>query len=180
MKWTNSKENGYLTVFLALSLTVILSLCVTLIEGARNNGARFMTEYAFDVGMNSILAEYHKELLKQYDVFFIDTSYGTNLPSTYKTAEHLQEYMEKNFSAADLGGWNFEKDLYGLSVQNLRIGNLAVATDENGKVFRKQAIAYMYDKYGFSLLSEVQEWEKVINEYGLNSNELTTRRQNVE
>ena len=180
MKWTNSKENGYLTVFLALSLTVILSLCVTLIEGARNNGARFMTEYALDVGMNSILAEYHKELLKQYDVFFIDTSYGTNLPSSYKTTEHLQKYMEKNFSAADLGGWNFEKDLYGLSVQNLRIGNLAVATDENGKVFRKQAIAYMYDKYGFSLLSEVQEWEKVINEYGLDSNDLTTRRQNVE
>lgn len=84
MKLTNSKENAYLTVFLALSMTVILSLCLTLIEGARTNGARFMTEYAMDVGMNSILAEYHRELLKQYDVFFVDTSYGTNQPTDLK------------------------------------------------------------------------------------------------
>lgn len=180
MKWTSSKDGGYLTVFLALSLTVILALCVTLIEGARNNGARFMAEYACDVGMNSILAEYHKELLKQYDVFFIDTSYGTNLPSTYKTAEHLQKYMERNFSTDDLGWWIFEQDLYGLSVQNIRVGNSAVATDENGKVFRKQAIAYMYDKYGLSILSEVQEWERVVKEYELESSNVTASRQEVD
>lgn len=180
MKWTSSKNDGYLTVFLALSLTVILSLCLTLIEGARSNGARFMTEYALDVGMNSILAEYHRELLEQYDVFFVDTSYGTNLPSTYKTAEHLGEYMERNFSCDDLGFWVFNQDLYALSVQNIRIGDLAVATDESGKVFRKQAIEYMYDKYGLSLLSEVTEWEKVVEEYGLDSGDVTARRQAVD
>ena len=180
MKWTNSKAGGYLTVFLALSLTIVLSLCITLIEGARNNGARFMAEYAFDVGMNSILAEYHRELLKQYDVFFVDMSYGTNRPSIYKTAEHLQNYMEKNLSGVDLGWWTFEKDLYGLSVQNIRIGNLAVATDDNGKVFRKQAIAFMYDKYGLSILKEVDDWEKVIDEYGLDDGEVSARRQEVD
>ena len=180
MKWENSKNTGYLTIFLALSLTVILSLCVALVEGARSNGARFMTEYALDVGMNSVLAEYHRELLKQYDVFFIDTSYGTNQPSGYKTAEHLQEYMERNFSCNDLGLWVFNQDLYGLSVQNIRLGNFAVATDEKGKVFRKQAIQYMYDKYGLSILSEVEEWERVVKEYNLDNSDVTARREAVE
>ena len=180
MKWINSKTDGYLTVFLALSLTIVLSLCIALIEGARNNGAKFMAEYALDVGMNSILAEYHRELLNQYDVFFIDTSYGTNQPSVYKTSEHLGEFMQKNMSADDLEWWTFETDLYGLSVQNIRMGNLAVATDENGKVFRKQATAYMYDKYGFSVLKEVGNWEKVIVEYGFENNNVSARRQEVD
>lgn len=180
MKWTSSKPKGYLTVFLALSLTVLLSLCLTLVEGARNNGARFMAEYALDVGMNSILAEYHRELLKQYDVFFVDTSYGSSLPSGYKTADHLRRYMDRNFSCEDLGIGIFNQDLYGLSVQNIRLGNLAVATDEQGKVFRKQAIQYMYDKYGLSLLSEVEQWEKVVKEYNLDDSDVTERRQAVD
>lgn len=180
MKWTSSKENGYLTIFLALSLTVLLSLCLTLVEGARKNGARFLAEYALDVGMNSILAEYHRELLKQYDVFFIDASYGSSLPATYKTAEHLQEYMERNFSCEDLNLIMSYKDFYGLSIQNIRLGNLAVATDEQGKVFRRQAVQYMYDKYGWTALSEVEQWEQVIKEYNLDSNDVTARRQAVD
>lgn len=180
MKWTSSKPKGYLTVFLALSLTVLLSLCLTLVEGARNNGARFMAEYALDVGMNSILAEYHRELLKQYDVFFVDTSYGSSLPSGYKTADHLREYMDRNFSCEDLGIGIFNQDLYGLSVQNIRLGNLAVAADEQGKVFRKQAIQYMYDKYGLSILSEVEQWEKIVKEYNLDHSDVTERRQAVD
>lgn len=171
---------GYLTLFLALSMTVILSLCLALIEGAGKNGARFMTEYAMDIGMNSILAEYHRELLKQYDLFFIDTSYGSPLPSIGKTAEHLQAYMEGNFSAGEVGMGIYGQDLFGLSVQNIRIGNLAVATDRQGKVLRAQAISYMTDKYGLSLFSEVEQWEKVVEEYELQSESLSAQRNDVE
>lgn len=180
MKWTSSKENGYLTIFLAMSLTVILSLCVTMIEGAKKNGARFMAEYAVDVGMNSVLAEYHRELLEQYDVFFIDTSYGTNLPSIYKTSDHLRHYMNKNLSWNDPGLLSYEQDLYDMSVQNILIGNLSVATDKSGKAFRKQAIEYMSDKYGMSLPTKVEEWEQVIKEYGLDSNKVSSEQQSVD
>ncbi len=180
MKWTSSRENGYLTIFLAMSLTVILSLCVTLIEGARKNGARFMAEYALDVGMNSILAEYHRELLEQYDVFFIDTSYGTNLPSIYNTSEHLRNYMDGNLSWNDSGIFPYGENLYDMYVQNIVTGNLSVATDEVGKVFRKQAIEYMSDKYGMSVLTDVGEWERVIKEYELDSGRVTSERQRVD
>ncbi len=180
MKSTVFKNDGYLTVFLALTLTVIMSLCLTMIEGARRNGARFMAEYALDVGMNSILAEYHRELLKQYDVLFVDTSYGTNLPSQYKTAEHLQNYMDKNLSWDDMEFIVPRAELYKLSVNNIRIGNLAVATDNKGEVFRKQAIEYMLDKYGLSLISEVAEWEEAIASYEGNSGNLTAQRETVD
>ena len=184
MKWISFKKemsgcNAYLTVFLALSLTIILSLCLTLIEGVRKNGARFMSEYAMDVGMNSILAEYHRELLKQYDVFFVDTSYGSNLPSLDKTAERLRFYMDGNLSCED-SALNVVTDLYGLYVQDILIGSPAVATDDKGSVFRKQAIEYMYDKYGFSILKDIEAWEKAVVEYELDGRNLSSERENVE
>lgn len=139
-----------------------------------------MAEYAMDIGMNSILAEYHRELLEQYDVFFIDTSYGSNLPSIHKTSGHLSGYMDRNLSWEDLGIGAYGQNLYGLSVQNILIGNLAVATDESGKVFRKQAIEYMSDKYGLSIPREVEEWQRVIEEYGLDNSDVDSKRQSVD
>lgn len=175
-----SAENGYLSVFLALIMTILLSLCLALVDGARSSGARFMTEYAMDAGMESILAEYHRELLKQYDVLFMDVSYGTALPSLGKTAEHLETYMNRNLSVTDLPASFLSVDLYGLEVQNIRMTGPSVATDDKGKVFRAQAIDYMYDKYGLTLLSQVQEWENVVKEYGLDTSDVAARREVVE
>lgn len=69
-------RKGYITVFLTLSLTLILSLVFTVIEGARISAIRMKFECVADIGMNSVLAEYHRELLEQYDLLFVDMSYG--------------------------------------------------------------------------------------------------------
>ena len=55
-----------------------------------------------DIGMDSILAEYHRELQKQYNLFAIDCSYGTESASTKLTESHLLEYMNRNFSLEDV------------------------------------------------------------------------------
>ena len=52
--------------------------------------------------MDSILAEYHRELQKQYNLFAIDCSYGTESASTKLTESHLLEYMNRNFSLEDV------------------------------------------------------------------------------
>ena len=70
-------EDGYLTIFLALSITVLLSLILVLLEGARINAIRMKTETAGNIAVRSVLGEFHRELLKQYDLYFIDTSYGS-------------------------------------------------------------------------------------------------------
>ena len=67
-------RKGYITVFLTLSLTLILSLVFTVIEGARISAIRMKFECVADIGMNSVLAEYHRELLEQYELLFVDMS----------------------------------------------------------------------------------------------------------
>ena len=88
---------GYMTIYLALTVTVIMALCLALIEGGRYRGISLETECVMDIGMDSILAEYHRELQKQYNLFAIDCSYGTESASTKLTESHLLEYMNRNF-----------------------------------------------------------------------------------
>jgi len=89
-------RKGYMTVFLTLSLTLILSLVFTVIEGARISAIRMKFECAADIGMNSVLAEYHREMLKQYDLLFVDTSYGSGNADIGNTEAHLKNYIRKN------------------------------------------------------------------------------------
>lgn len=91
-----------MTIYLALTVTVIMALCLALIEGCRYRGISLETECVMDIGMDSILAEYHRELQKQYNLFAIDCSYGTESASTKLTESHLLEYMNRNFSLEDV------------------------------------------------------------------------------
>lgn len=173
-------ENGYITIFMALSLGIILSLCFALIEGARNNGSRMLGECAFEIGMNSILAEYHRELLNQYDVFFIDTSYGTAIPSYEETAEHLTKYINGNLSCNDINAFINYQDMFGLSVQNIQVGELSLATDDGGKVFRLQAEEYIKEKYGLGIIEDTANLLKVVDDNNLTDTSITSRRTSVE
>ena len=68
-------RDGYITVYLSLVTGVLLSLFLTVAEGVRLHTIRAQTECVMDMAMDSALAEYHRELLEQYDLFFIDTEY---------------------------------------------------------------------------------------------------------
>lgn len=68
-------RDGYITVYLSLVTGVLLSLFLTVAEGVRLHTIRAQTECVMDMAMDSALAEYHRELLEQYDLFFIDTKF---------------------------------------------------------------------------------------------------------
>lgn len=166
------EQNGYLTVFLTLILTVMLSLCLTLVLGARESARKMKTEYVTDIGMNSILAEYHRELLEQYDLFFIDTSYGTSLASYEKTAEHLSTYLTYNLGDEGIFLPILYRDPLKLELDNAEITEASVATDEEGAVLRRQAVDVMYQRIGVTFLREVAEWVRVADAYDMDSRDI--------
>ncbi len=171
--------DGYLTVFLSLTLSVMISLCLVLVLGARENTRCMEVECVTDIGMNNILAEYHRELMNQYDLFFIDTSYGTENAS-YKTTEmHLKDYLERNLSGEDL----FLSFLYHnpvkLKVNDVTITNLSVASDENGAVLRRQAVEVIYQRVGISYLKQIENWMNTVKEYDLNTRDILAECRNA-
>lgn len=150
-------KKGYITVFLSLSLTLILSLVFTVIEGARISAVRMKFECAADIGMNSVLAEYHRELLKQYDLLFVDTSYGKGSPSIANTEEHLHSYMQKNMRSPNTAHLYRTKDFLDMRAESAEIMEYSVASDEDGKVLKRQIADYMSDYPTGRLLGKLTE-----------------------
>lgn len=145
---SNKYADGYLTVFLTLTLAVLLSLILTLVEGARINAIRMRTETAGNIAVRSVLGEFHRELLRQYDLYFIDASYGTGNASMDRVQQHLQTYMSKNLESE--GG-----DFTGTYLESLTLEAARFAADDRAKALREQVFAYMSADPAGSVLSEI-------------------------
>lgn len=163
--------SAYLSIFMSMTLMLVLSLCLVLIEGCRQNTIRLETECITDIGMNSILAEYHREVFNQYNLFYIDSSYGTNLPSYYNTEAHLRAYMEKNISLQEdmelLSGGIFPQvymDLLKLEFSQIQITGVSLATDRGGYGIQRQAIQAIQSDIGVGFLEQIMNWMKVTEE----------------
>ena len=156
-------KKGAITVYLSLTLLVLLSFILAVIEGARVNAMQVKVECAADLAYDSALAEYHRELLEQYGLFFIDTAYGMSSGSVDLTADHIETYIKKNIdplqerendAVAKLAK-KVTKDFYKLDVAKVSMEQASFATDHKGEVFREQAIDYMKNVYGIQVLEKL-------------------------
>ncbi len=174
-------RKGYMTVFLALSLTLILSLVFTVIEGARISAIRMKFECAADIGMNSVLAEYHRELLEQYDLLFVDMSYGGSRADIGNTEAHLKNYMQKNFRPeGGLVSGVGARDFLAMSADTVRIGQYSIASDEGGAVLKRQVTDYMADYPLGAILEKLNLGTSQIGQYGLETRDVGAERARYE
>lgn len=174
-------RRGYITVFLSLSLTLILSLVFTVIEGARISAIRMKFECVADIGMNSVLAEYHRELLEQYDLLFVDMSYGGNHIDVGNTEAHLKNYMQKNLRPE--GGFGSAlgvRDFLAMSADNVHIGKYSIASDEEGAVLKRQVTDYMDDYPVGAVLEKISMGASEIGKYGLETRDVGAERSRYE
>ena len=174
-------RKGYLTVFLTLSLTLILSLVFTLIEGARISAVRMKFECVADIGMNSVLAEFHRELLEQYDLLFVDMSYGGSYADIGNTEEHLRNYMQKNLrpESERLGLGNI-RDFFAMDAGSVHIGRYSIASDDGGAVLKRQVTDYMADYPVGAILEKIGSGVSELESYGLDTRDIEGERLSYE
>lgn len=120
---------GYLTLYISLSLSCLLTFVLVLIGGAYKGAARMKIECAADASCQSVLAEYSRQLQKQYDLFYIDLSYLNQAPSLEALEGRMKWYLMQNCSEYTLEGVQFEE--------------YAVASDDGGQNMESQAVSYM-------------------------------------
>lgn len=164
------REHAYLTVYLSLVFGIVLSLLLALTEGAAIGAARAQAELIADLGVDSVFAEYNREVLTQYELFFIDSSYGGKDGGIGKVQTHLSEYLGKNMDPDKdvglFGGITYLK----LTNPYLEISEVSYAGDDYGAVWKAQAVAYMKAVYGGDIINSVKEHLAVVEE-----NEMNTR-----
>ena len=161
-----------MTVFLAMSMTIILSLILTLFSGARIGAVKMKTECIMDIGMNSVLAEYSRALYEQYGLLMVDTSYGTGSHTIVNTEEHLRHYIQKNCDRGTVGGLLGYQTILSMRCEDARITGSSFAMDNNGAVLNRQILSYMGSQSVDSMMQEVADNADTIVEEGFDTTDI--------
>ncbi|MCR4791721.1 MAG: DUF5702 domain-containing protein [Lachnospiraceae bacterium] len=143
---------------MTMTLAILISLCLTMIEGARRSAMRMEAELITDTAMRSVFAEYNRELMRQYNIFAIDSSYGSSYSGAEMASAHFREYMEKNYTSEVQMPWLDHRDLIGAYPESAGIERVTYLTDDAGRVFRRCAIDAIRDDYGITAAEEVLGW----------------------
>lgn len=172
-------RKGYLTVYLSLSLSLILSFILTMVEGARMHTVYMESECIADIGMNSVLAEFHRELLEQYDLLFVDMSYGTSRAAIENSSEHLRQYMQKNCIREEVG-WFSPRDWLSLSADKAVLKEYSLASDYGGNIMRRQALEYMKGTSVEGMLAELIEQVDKVESLGFDTRDIAAERNQIQ
>ena len=162
-----ARYDAYLTVYLSLIFGIVLSLLFVLIEGAAIGALRAQAEIVADLGLDSVFAEYNREILDQYDLFFVDSSYGGTNGGTGMVERHLSDHMSYNMTPDKGLEMPFEHNLLKLQNPYLEILEVSCASDDGCAVWKAQAVNYMKAVYGGDLISTVQEHMDTVKRNGL-------------
>lgn len=150
-------QKGSVTLYLTLTLGVLLSLVFVLLQAVRNGTIRMETESVMDIALFSVFGEYNRQLLEQYDLFFVDTSYGEGRPGIRRMEEHLQYYMNENFRKENTESWFGIRDLTDLSCDNVEFEGYLYASDGQGEVLKQQIVDYVQHKTGIETVESILE-----------------------
>ena len=130
---------GSMTVFVALSLLLVISFLMALLEGARAQGLNTCAGLVSDVAIHSVCAEYQPVLWEDYKLLMLDGSYGTGMFSVDKMNSRLCARISENIENTTAGGMS----LYKLFLQDAQVTGYQLATDGAGEVFLQCVASYM-------------------------------------
>ena len=151
---------GYLTVFLAMSLSILTGFILLLTGSAVKNAEKVRFESAVDAGMNAVLSEFHIGLLERYGLIYVDASYLGSKPSIANVEARLKYYVEEN-TVQILGKKNAPWG--SLNHIQTEISSFDTAAAQMGASMRNQAVNYIRDKgiagrekEAFDFMEEIQ------------------------
>jgi len=166
------KAKGSITIYICLTMIVVLSLITTGIRSAIIADARVSMVSAMDLGLYSLFGQYDKELMEEFGLLFIDGGYGNTDLQLGNVYQELEKHVTYNLF---LESWKGE---WRPSVTAGSINGYTLATDNNGGVFKEQVIAYMKETLGAQgiqfLLEQVNVDSEIIKQHELEKEKISS------
>lgn len=128
-------KRGEMTAFISLVFVLLVGLIGAVIESASVQTAKNYRRADMDRALQSVFAEYHRELLAEYDIFGIAAGYETGTFSFENIVNRLEFY--------EAAGMTQEPE------------KLQLLTDDHGQPFKEQAVRYMKSRMGVDLVEEL-------------------------
>lgn len=140
----SEKPRGEVTAFLSLIFILLVAFAGAIMESASIQLAKNYRRADMNRAIESVFAEYQKELLTEFELFAVDAGYESGTYSEEQLINRLAYY----------GAGNMEH----------KPVRLQLLTDDGGKPFREQVSAYIGHKYGLDSLKEyfgtTQVWKE--------------------
>ncbi len=155
------KRKGQVTVWLALTFLVFLSLYLICLESVQKQSARRMAEQVTESSLFSLFSEYEPHLLENYDLFYLDTSFRSGKENRDELCSHLWKFTEDNLNRTQGG------TVLNLQMKGVEVKDFVRATDGGGMVFYQQAVRVMKDRTGLSLAEDWildEQFQEELNE----------------
>ncbi|NBH13454.1 hypothetical protein D3Z36_04515 [Lachnospiraceae bacterium] len=154
-----TKQQGSITLFLALILTLVFSLFFSLLEAARVQGLDRIAERSILLELESALGEYQPQLWKNYRLLFLDAGNDKGeLDFAFLEGHWMEEARLQQKGAG----------FYQIALQSLEITSHSLATDVHGAAFEQQACKAIKEQLAAgaanALKQKLQEGEKVAEE----------------
>lgn len=146
MSWRTGRSKGSITVFLTLTLLLILALLATCLEHARVNVASAQAERALAGSLDATMTEYYKPLFDDYHILLMDKGIESDSLEYQKLSKQMKDYMEASLSTEGskemFGFIQKGKDLYVPQISSVEVTDVIRATDGKGKVLEDQILQY--------------------------------------
>ncbi len=130
---------GSITAFLALSLSILTGFVMFLTGSAVRNAEKIRMEGAMDLGMNSVLGEFHTGLHDRYGLLYIDLSYEAGNPSLDKLESRLDFFIRQNAKEEKNSPWGR------ITPEQVSVRQITSAVFGDGNSMKYQAVCYMQD-----------------------------------
>lgn len=126
----NTNSQGSITLFLALTMVLILAFLFSMVEAARVNGLQELAQRKLKLETESLFGAYNQELWEHYDLLFLDMSYGSGEPDVRLLEGRM---MENDYAEGE------ESHFYQMALKDVEVEAYALATDASGAEFVRQA-----------------------------------------
>ena len=124
-------RKGEITIFLAMILVSVCALLCGLAESVRTAGARCYLRMAADSAVDSLMAQYHRELWDKYRILGLE----------YDSQETLEKEMEGFLVPyMEAGNW------YPMKLSKVQAEDVVTLTQGDGRYLEQEILDYM--KYG--------------------------------
>lgn len=135
-------------------MLVLTALLAAVFYSVRAQAGRMQLANSVDQALFSTFAQYDRDLLENFDVFFIDGSCGTDSLCPLMLSDRIEDamsYILHPKKGRIAGGGN----LLALSRKESYLSGYTLATDVNGQIFASSAIEYMKETIGAQGISQL-------------------------
>lgn len=130
-----------MTAFLALIFVLLVGFTGSMMESVSLQSAKSCRRADMNCAMESVFAEYQRDMLEEFDLFVLDAS--------YESGDYSEERIFDRLS------------YYGASGIEQQMKRVQLLTDYNGAALEDQIAKYMKNKYGLSSLNPFDKDENI-------------------